>query len=118
MATFIKRIPTPQVVSGIMVAICLAAAPDGAFAQSASKSAAAGQQLAQQFCAQCHVIAPSSARGWTDAPAFDAIANRPATTAATLTAFIQKPHMHMLNTGRPPGEANEIATYIMSLRKS
>jgi hypothetical protein len=56
--------------------------------------------------------------GWTDAPAFQTIANRTDWTAAKLSGLIQQPHLHMLNTGRPPSEANEIAAYIISLRKN
>lgn len=89
-----------------------------AHAQSTARSAAAGQDLAQRFCAGCHVIVPSAKGGWTDAPGFVEIANRQDTTAAKLSGFIQKPHMHMLNTGRPLHEPDEISTYIMSLRKS
>jgi mono/diheme cytochrome c family protein len=82
----------------------------------ASAAPAPGLALSQQYCADCHMIAPSASKGWTDAPAFDAIANRPGTTVASLTAIIEKPHMKMLYTGRPPREAHDIATYIMSLR--
>jgi hypothetical protein len=63
------------------------------------------------------MVTPSGARGWTDAPAFEAIANRPGTTVATLSAIIQKPHMKMLNTERPKGEADAIAAYIISLHQ-
>ncbi len=62
------------------------------------------------------MIAPSTARGWTDAPPFEEIANRPGTSIATLSAIIGKPHMNMLHTGRPPNEAHAIAAYIMTLR--
>ena len=89
----------------------------GAFAAPPAKGEA-GRELSHRYCIQCHLIAPAASKGWTDAPAFDTIANRPATTLAGLTAFIQQPHMHMLNTGRPPAEATEIATYILSLRKN
>ena len=70
----------------------------------------------QQFCAECHVVVPNGKAGWTDAPAFDAIANKPGTTAKFLRTFIQQPHMHMVNTGRPPGQAADIAAYILTLR--
>jgi cytochrome c len=88
----------------------------GSSAQPKRGTVAAGQRLAEQFCSRCHVIAPSGHGSWTDAPAFDVIANREGVTAGQLSAFIQKPHMHMLNTERPPGEANALAAYIMSLR--
>jgi hypothetical protein len=86
------------------------------FAEPAPNSAA-GHKIAQQYCAECHVIAPYGKRGWTDAPAFDAIAKQRGTTAQTLITFIQRPHMHMVNTGRPPEEAADIAAYILTLRK-
>ncbi len=82
----------------------------------ASAAPAPGLKLAQQYCAECHKVAPSDASGWTDAPAFDALANRPGTTVASLSAIIRKPHMNMLHTGRPPQESDQIAAYIMTLR--
>jgi mono/diheme cytochrome c family protein len=104
------------IIPAVTAAAFLAIVPRCAFADSPPK-AAAGLKLAQQYCAECHQVAPSSKNGWTDAPAFEAIANRSGTTIATLSATIQQPHMKMLNTERPPAEANEIALYIMTLRK-
>ncbi len=76
-----------------------------------------GLALAQTYCAECHMVVPSASRGWTDAPSFESVANRPGTTIAGLTAIIEKPHMDMLNTRRPPNEAHAIAAYIMTLRQ-
>jgi cytochrome c len=104
-------------ISGVIAIVCLMVAAQCAHAQPAPNNVAAGHKLADQLCSECHIIAPGGPAGWTDAPSFEAIANRPATTAAKLSAFIQKQHMHMLNTARPPGEANAIAAYIVSLRK-
>jgi hypothetical protein len=96
-----------------LAALGLAIVPFSAFAQPKPSP---GLALSQTYCAECHVVAPSAARGWTDAPAFDAIANRPDTTAAGISAFLQKPHMNMLNTERPANETHAIAAYIVSLR--
>lgn len=104
-------------ISGVIAAACLAVVAQCGDAQSAPNNVVTGQKLAEQYCAQCHVIVPGGPAGWTDAPSFEAIANRPGTTAAKLSAFIQKQHMHMLNTARPRGEADAIAAYIVSLRK-
>jgi cytochrome c len=104
------------IIPAVIAAVTLAIVPCSAFADAPPK-ADAGLKLAQKYCAECHMISPSSSKGWTDAPAFDVIANRPGVTVATLDATIQKPHMKMLNTERPPAEANEIAVYIMTLRK-
>jgi mono/diheme cytochrome c family protein len=76
----------------------------------------AGHALAQQYCIKCHVIAPGASKGWTNAPAFTAVANDPATTLSKLSQFIGQPHIHMLNTARPAPEAADLAAYIMSLR--
>ncbi len=99
----------------LLTAACIAAMPYAVFADPAPK-AVAGQKLAQQYCAECHVVVPGSGGGWTDAPAFDAIANRKGVTAQKLSGIIQRPHMHMMNTERPAAEANEIAAYILTLR--
>lgn len=116
MQKFTSRTADRRITYHLIAVACLALAPHAVFADPAPKTTA-GQKLAQQYCAECHVIAPNGKRGWTDAPAFDAIANRPGTTAQTLAAVIERPHMHMENTERPPAEANEIAAYILSLRK-
>ena len=76
-----------------------------------------GSQLAQSLCSQCHVVTSSGRGGWTNAPSFPAIADMPNTTAASLQSFIQKPHMNMLNLGRPPAEAADLAAYILSLKQ-
>ena len=93
--------------------LTLLAAP--AFAASPAQIQS-GQNLARQYCSECHVVAPSPSKGWTDAPAFDAIANNPSNTAAKLAQFIEQPHMHMMNTGRPAPEAAALAAYILSLK--
>jgi mono/diheme cytochrome c family protein len=105
-----------RIIPFAVAAIYLATLPRFGFADP-PPNAAAGLKLAEQYCVRCHQIAPTSRRGWTDAPAFEAIANRPGTSAEMLSATIQKPHMKMLNTQRPVDEANDIAVYIMSLRK-
>lgn len=77
---------------------------------------ALGLRLSHQYCEACHIVVHSDSKGWTDAPSFEAIAVRDETTRARLASFIEKPHMHMLNTARPPAEAEAIAAYILSLR--
>jgi mono/diheme cytochrome c family protein len=103
----------------MLIWICAAAAALGLAIVPFYASAAPtpGLALSQKYCVRCHMIAPTAKQGWTDAPAFDALANRPGTTIASLTAIIEKPHMNMLNTARPANEAHEIAAYIMTLRQ-
>lgn len=101
---------------GFAVVAGIACHPNVLPAQTTPKAAPSGAQLAQQYCSQCHVVMPDGKRGWTDAPSFDALARRDGQTVAKLAAVMQKPHMKMMNTERPPDEANAIARYIMSLR--
>lgn len=75
-----------------------------------------GQRIAAGLCARCHVIAPTGAGSWTDAPPFEAIANRPGMTRDWLANFVQQPHMHMLTDDYTRPQADSIAAYIMSLR--
>jgi len=106
---------SPRRFGAIVIAVAaLAVWP--ALPASAQSRAATGEKLAGRYCSQCHVIAPNGEGGWTDAPKFEDIANRPTASAAALSAFTQQPHIHMVNTGRPRGEANDLAAYIMSLR--
>jgi cytochrome c len=103
---------------GLVSVLCVAAFAASVRAQSAPKNVAVGQRLASEHCARCHVAVLNGEAGWTDAPSFAAIANRPQTTAAKLSAFIQQPHMHMLDLPLPPVQANAVAAYIISLRAS
>jgi mono/diheme cytochrome c family protein len=119
MDQFRRKLPVVRTMLAVLAAAGLAQTGPArhANAQPVPNTAAAGKQLAQQYCVTCHVIVPSGQGGWTDAPPFDVIANRPGVTAAQLSTVAQKPHLNMLNDQRPKPEADAIATYIMSLRK-
>ncbi len=107
----------PRAYSLVIAIGCLLAAAHGVHAQSKSNPVAAGGRLAADLCSQCHVVAANGRTGWTNAPAFETIGNRPGETAAKLSAFIQQPQPQMLHTNQPKGDADAIAAYIMSLRR-
>ena len=77
----------------------------------------AGQQLAEKYCAQCHVIMRDGPGGWTDAPSFASIADRPNVTSAWLQDVVTKPHVHMLSLPLGQPDARNLAAYILSLRQ-
>ena len=106
-------IPKLFALAAVFLPVAVLAAP----AMAQAPNVAAGAQLAQQMCARCHVLPPNQGQGWTDAPAFVAIANRPATTARSLQAYIEKPHFDMPGNGLAAARAADIAAYIMSLRQ-
>jgi mono/diheme cytochrome c family protein len=83
-----------------------------------SDSVTAGHQLAEAWCKDCHAIeaAASDAKGRTTD--FVAIANRPSTTALSLKVFFKTSHHRMPNLIIEPGQADDLANYILSLRRS
>src|SRR5215472_13227647 len=73
-----------------------------------------GRKLAQTVCRKCHAVAPGKRMGWTNAPSFAEIANRPTTTTESLVAVIQTPHPKMSPAAtRSPSEAADLAAYIL-----
>jgi mono/diheme cytochrome c family protein len=88
-------------------------ASPAAFAQGATDT---GKGLSERYCAACHVVTPTGKAGWTDAPSFQAIADRPGVTAAWVTDYTEKQHMEMMHDMRPHDQAAAIAGYLMSLR--
>ena len=93
------------------------AGPANARSQTSPGNATAGHRLAEARCTQCHVIERSSSAGWTDAPSFPSIADRPNMSAQWLENFLSKPHMHMMHMPRSGPEASDLASYILSLRQ-
>ena len=102
--------------SVIAVAACLGTIVLGSGALAQTKSITEGHRLAQP-CARCHVIVANGPSSWTDAPSFEAIANRPDVKRAWLVDFVEKQHVHMLTDTYTPAQADSIASYILSLRR-
>ena len=99
----------------VLVALLLGTMTTGTgLAQTAS--VADGHQLASGLCARCHVIERGGGSGWTDAPSFESIANRPEVTGARLSNVVLTPHKKMSVNTYSRAEASSIAAYIMSLR--
>ena len=113
---FAMKWMTPPVLAGVTLVTVLAAGWPGV-SRAENSDIARGRSLAQANCARCHVVTPSGKAGWTNAPSFVSIANRPNTTAASIEQVVQQPHVHMLNLPRGPAEARQLAAYIMSLRQ-
>jgi mono/diheme cytochrome c family protein len=97
--------------------VCLTITPRPAQADPTPEAVAAGQKLAQKYCADCHVIESTPKPAWNDPPPFQTTANRSDVTAASLVAHIRKPHANLATNARPPAEAEALAAYILSLRK-
>src|SRR5215472_13259904 len=95
----------------ITVSLLLAAAT----AHSVWADAAKGSQLAQQWCASCHVTGGAPAGNLQQGPpSFSTIAH--ARTAAQLRAFLSHPHGAMPDLSLMRAEIDDLVGYIVTLR--
>ncbi len=76
-----------------------------------------GEQLAQRWCASCHVVAPNQQTANADAPPFATIARTPGFNAETLVFFLLAPHPQMPSMLLTRSKADDIAAYIGKLAK-
>jgi mono/diheme cytochrome c family protein len=101
----------------ILPALLLLAAPAAAQPQLAPM-AGEGARIAQQWCANCHAVAPGQRPPTGDAVAsFPAIAALTSTTEMSLRVFLQTPHANMPNFQLSRAETDAIVAYILSLRR-
>jgi mono/diheme cytochrome c family protein len=99
------------------LALVLAALALPAAAQAPSGDPAEGRRLAEQWCANCHRIAPGGPGPASDAvPSFSAIAARPGRTAEGISAFLRTPHANMPDHGLTLIQARDLAAYLLSQR--
>ncbi len=101
----------------VFAACLLLAATSSAGAQSYPGDVEAGRVLALKSCSSCHVVAARQAPPSTDAvPTFAAIARDPAVTQTSLRVFLQSPHARMPDFILSRSEADDVISYILSLR--
>ena len=113
-----RRISGLPPVMAMIAVVCLAILWQIAWAAPTPEAVAAGQKLAQKYCADCHVIESTPKPAWNDPPPFQTTANRPDVTAASLAAHIRKPHGNLATNARPRAEADALAAYVLSLRRN
>ena len=82
----------------------------------ARADAAAGQRLAQQWCANCHVIGGAAPKATVPQgpPSFAAIAGH--LDAGQMRAFLSHPHGAMPDLALSRSEIDDLITYIETLR--
>jgi len=90
----------------------------GIFVASASVAADAdnGKRLAESRCISCHIVSPAQRRDVADAPPFDVIGRKFATSPEALAFALLDPHPRM-NVPLTRREAQDIAAYINTLVK-
>jgi mono/diheme cytochrome c family protein len=83
----------------------------------AKADARRGRVLAEQWCSQCHAVAPNEATGDPAAPDFPDIAQESSATAYALRVFLRTPHATMPNFILARDDIEDIISYILSLRR-
>ena len=83
-----------------------------------SDSTSAGHRLAEAWCKDCHAIEAATAGARGGPPDFVAIANRASTTALSLKVFFKTSHHRMPNLIIAPEQADDLANYILSLKRN
>lgn len=74
-----------------------------------------GLNLAERWCAKCHVIGPK-ATGGDAGPAFVTVAGRKGQSADNVRMWLADPHPPMPDFDLTATEYDDLAAYIMSLR--
>ena len=98
-------------------AILLAAVLRAPAADAQTLGTERGRALAQEFCSRCHAVAAAQERpGETDVPPFRRIAADRRWTREALINMMTVPHANMPPPVLTRAEAEEVATYIQSLR--
>ncbi|CCD92477.1 putative cytochrome c [Bradyrhizobium sp. ORS 375] len=85
-------------------------------AGAAAKDLEHGRQLAARWCAACHAIGDEPTR-FRRAQPFVAIAAKESVTREMLVKFLLLPHATMANNPLSTADADDLAGYILSLKK-
>jgi mono/diheme cytochrome c family protein len=103
---------------GLVQLLCFCSVVAAVFLTSAAMAADAdnGRHIAEMRCVGCHITTPGQRRDVADAPPFDVIARKFATSPETLAFSLLDPHPRM-NVPLTRREAQDIAAYINTLVK-
>ncbi len=74
-----------------------------------------GKSLANQWCANCHAVAPNARRANDQVPSFGEIAKRKDVTADHLRVWLQTPHPNMPNFDLARQSVEDLVAYLRSL---
>jgi mono/diheme cytochrome c family protein len=76
-----------------------------------------GGELANRWCAACHLVSPEQRQGSDRVPSFASVARQPGFTAERLTYFLLDPHPKMPDMALTRREAEDLAAYIATLKR-
>lgn len=96
----------------IAVALALCGAGAATFAQDVKN----GQRLSERWCSECHAIEPAPGES-SRMISFAAIAAKPGISSDMISSFLLMPHATMPNLPLRRRDAQDIAAFIMEMKK-
>ncbi len=109
--------PFPHLSRALTLALLLAlsALPAAAQAPGDAMAVARGRQVAEVWCANCHVVGTQARSGADAAPSFASIARRQPEAAALRTWLAQQHRNTMPNYNLAREDVDGVVAYILSL---
>jgi mono/diheme cytochrome c family protein len=87
----------------------------GSVTAASAQNVVNGRHLSERWCVECHAITP--APGKSKALSFAAIAAKEKISAEMIASFLRLPHATMPNVPLTRTGAQDIAAFIMGMRK-
>lgn len=81
----------------------------------AAGDAERGQDIAERWCAACHLVSPAQDRASADVPSFMSIAERSEGDLGWLRAFLADPHPRMPDMSLTRQEIQDLVAYVERL---
>jgi mono/diheme cytochrome c family protein len=78
--------------------------------------ASAGKEMAERWCAECHMVAPDQAEASADVPTFMEIARSVDGDFAVIEGFLIDPHPPMPDMSLTRQEIRDVIAYFATLR--
>ena len=105
-----------KIMNRLIRILLLALACCGGVAVAVAQDLQHGQRLSERWCAACHAVQPGSANS-KGVPTFAVIATKENITPEMIASFLRMPHATMTNVPLSRKDAEDIAAYIMAMKK-
>jgi mono/diheme cytochrome c family protein len=102
--------------SGLIGSLAMIAIAGPALGQGMTGDAREGAEIAERWCAACHLVSDRQERAPVDAPPFMSIAERSPEAIDALAGFLMDPHPPMPDFSLTRAEIRDLLAYIESLR--
>lgn len=102
--------------AAMAIAVAVTLAPAAAQVLGPLADPAAGREVAERLCSNCHAVTPDAQSTRADVPPFGAIARLPDQTAERLAGRIIIPHPSMPSVQLTIDEIRNVVAYILSLK--